>query len=120
MPKCSHELAWRAIRVEFAPGIKSPYIDRHRYTGELIRNVLVDAKRCADCGAWLSIGDSNETPVSIEVRAAELYACANHCAEVQDDDCHCYRPSHLLPDPHDEAKARRLYQEMWATHSEES
>ncbi len=73
---CSHELAWRAIRVEFAPGVRSPYIDRHRFTGEPIRNVLVDAKRCADCGAWLPLGPSNDEPeaVKVEIRAAELAA----------------------------------------------
>lgn len=90
----------------------------HDRIGDIIYEV--EYRECLDCGAWLPLGNSNETPVAIEVRAAELYACANHCAEVQDDDCHCYRPSHLLPDPHDEAEARRLYREMWATHSEES
>jgi hypothetical protein len=69
---CRHELAWRATRVTFEPGVESPHIDRNRETGEPIRSVLVDAKRCCDCGHWLPLGPSNDTGCEVEIRASEL------------------------------------------------
>ncbi len=90
---------------------------RHRYCADYER-ILDDGRRmeyraCLFCGSRLPLGPSDETPVAIEVRAAELFACANHGADEPDARCRCYRESHLLPDPHDEAEARRLYREMW-------
>lgn len=35
---------------------------------------VVDTDRCLDCGAWLSLGPSDEGPVAVEVRAAEIAA----------------------------------------------
>jgi len=41
--------------------------------------VLVEQFRCLDCGAWLSLGEANESAVSvIELRAAELAAVPSH------------------------------------------
>lgn len=42
--------------------------------GDFIEVVLVEQFRCCDCGAWLSLGPSDETDerVAIEIRAAEI------------------------------------------------
>ena len=78
--------------------------------------------RCLDCGAWLSLGPSNDSPpeVQIEIRAAELAADAvrgvgvgghkpEHCTgdhcwhfyEEWEDDagpcCYCGHPGPILP-----------------------
>lgn len=72
--KCKHVIRMRAHRVEFAPGVESPYIDRNRKTGKPIRSVLVDCCVCLHCGAWLPLGPSNDEDerVKVEMRAAEL------------------------------------------------
>jgi len=46
--------------------------------------------RCVDCGAWLSLGPSNDEPesVRVEIRAARLHAgymTANDCDNIVDD-----------------------------------
>ncbi len=102
--KCKHEIRLRAVRVEFAPNVESPHIDRNRHTGERIRSVLIDASRCLDCGAWLSLGNSDEhasEQVEIEIRAAGFLAC--HLAD--DRECECYDKSHRLA--HDAERVAR-------------
>jgi hypothetical protein len=75
---CKHTncLHYRGTRIEYAPGVESPSIDRNARTGEPIRSVLVDARIC-QCGAWLSLGPARDTAeTAIEVRAAGLAAGA--------------------------------------------
>lgn len=48
-----------------------------RYSGEYnqpLAKMAETAGPCLDCGAWLSLGYSDETPVAVEVRAAEIAA----------------------------------------------
>lgn len=61
--------------------------------------------RCLDCGAWLSLGPSNDEPdeVRVEIRAAGLLAC--HAAD--DRICQCFEPRNQLP-PDLETAAREL------------
>jgi len=41
---------------------------------------------CATCGTWLPLGPSDETPVAVEVRAAEIVADGGDCALMSFDE----------------------------------
>ena len=72
---------------------------------------VADAMICAKCGAWLSLGPSNDEPeaVRIEMRAAEMLACHE-----QDDPCRCFYPSRRLDPLGLERQARDLVSDaMW-------
>lgn len=45
--------------------------------GDAEVSAIVEQFRCIDCGAWLSLGPSNDRPaaVRVEIRAAEFIAC---------------------------------------------
>lgn len=64
--RCKHENADHLM-----PGDRFSMSD---FDFEVGKMVDVEQFRCIDCGAWLSIGPSNDTPeaVQIEIRAAEI------------------------------------------------
>ena len=79
--------------------------------GTAMPDALCEQFRCLDCGAWLSLGPSNDEPeaVRIEMRAAEMLACHE-----QDDRCRCFRPSRRLAPLRLERQARDLVSDaMW-------
>lgn len=70
MSRCKHENADHV----FAGDVIHWYSWNARST-----TVQCEQLRCLDCGAWLSLGPSSETPeCAVEIRAAELVASNDH------------------------------------------
>ena len=65
MKRCRHENADHVLAGQFTMLSDGTIVD-----------ALVEQLRCLDCGAWLSLGPSNDAPaqVQVEIRAASLAA----------------------------------------------